>query len=627
MIADVLGEARLRSLVNSAQPPYVLLDASSGDNGEEVSYFFSDFEHILIFKNSDDPADFFHTLQNYLDKQYWAAGYLSYELGYYLEPALRPLQKGYDFDLAWFGLTRKPLLLERGVFTRRANQPVPSRPKISDVMSNLSETDYVRAIEKIKLYLEQGDTYQVNFTFKLKFDYEHEPLELYLRLRRLQPTAYSAFINTGREYILSHSPELFFKRQGSDILTRPMKGTIPRGLSCEADKAAQNLLRESEKTRAENIMIVDLLRNDLGRISSKVWTCRLFEVERHATLHQMTSTIQAKLKPNLSWQELFCSLFPSGSVTGAPKIRTMQIINALEKEPRNIYTGAIGFLSPCQKACFNVAIRTIRIKDKKGEMGIGGGIVYDSVAVEEHGEALLKGSFLFAEPVETSLIETMRFEPPESFYLLDLHLQRLERSCEYFRIPFDRAGVIDRLRKAVACKACPQKVRMTVNSRGQVFVEVSDLERVPQMAKVVMSQKKVSKDNPYLYHKTTQRQLYEQEYAWAKKQGFYEVVFSNKEKQITEGSFTNIFIEKAGVLYTPPLSSGLLPGTFREQLLKEKKVFEKVLYPEDLVEADAIYIGNSVRGLIRVEFFRSFEKQKASGTIWADEKYSQTAKA
>lgn len=608
------------------KPPYVLLDACGQTKKESTSYFFCDFERILTFKSSDDPFEFFHKLQNCLDKGYWLSGYITYEMGYYLEPALSYLRKDYDFNLAWFGLARRPMSLGRDIF----NSPRKAASKagtIKKVKANIAESEYAQAIKKIKGYLEEGDTYQVNFTFKLKFDYEHHPWQLYQQLRKAQPTAYSAFINTGSEYILSHSPELFFKREGNSIITRPMKGTIARGLTWESDIAAQNLLKENTKTLAENIMIVDLLRNDLGRVSSRVWVSKLFEVERHPTLHQMTSTIQAKLKNNVSWKELFDSLFPSGSVTGAPKIRTMQIIGELEKEPRNIYTGAIGFLSPQKRACFNVAIRTILIKNKKGEMGLGGGIVCDSVAADEYKEALLKGSFLLNNTYGFGLIETMRFERGKGFYLLDLHLSRLEKSCKYFSIPFNRKKIIACLKKAVVSKTGLQKIKMLVDSLGKVSVEVSDLENLAAEVKVVVSEKKVSKDNIYLYHKTTQRHLYEQEYAWAKNQGCFEVIFLNKEQQLTEGSFTNIFIEKKGKWYTPSLNCGLLPGTLRQQLLQERKVFEKELYLQDLFAADAIYIGNSVRGLLRARLVGDFEKRRPSDTIYADEKYSKTIKA
>jgi para-aminobenzoate synthetase / 4-amino-4-deoxychorismate lyase len=596
-----LSESQIRDLLNSKQTPFVLLEASACVRGESATYLFSDFEHILTFKNTDNPGNFFSKLQDYLDKGYWAAGYLSYEFGYYLEEALCGLRKDYDFNLAWFGLTRRPALLNASLCDKLINQKQNLSQGIKNVKANIPKEEYIRAIKSIKNQLEEGNTYQVNFTFKVGFDYCGEPRDLYARLRKAQPTAYSALINTGREYFLSHSPELFFKREGCEILTRPMKGTVSRGLSSKADQRARSELKENKKNRAENIMIVDLLRNDLGRVSSKVWVPKLFEVEKHRTLHQMTSTVKAALKESVSLQDLFCGIFPSGSVTGAPKIKTMQIIQALEKEPRNIYTGSIGFLSPEKKACFNVAIRTVHIKDNKGALGIGGGIVYDSVDEDEYKEAMLKANFLLKDALDLGLIETLRFDPTRGFYLMDLHMRRLEQSCEYFSIPFIREKIIDALEKAVVGKTTAQKVRLLVDASGGIFLESQKLNELPKKPKIMLSKKLVSSGDPYLYHKTTLRALYDRELISAQSEGFVEVVFLNEQKQITEGSFTNVFLEKNGQLYTPLLSCGLLPGTLREQLLEEKKVLEGIFYLQDLLNADAVYIGNSVRDLVKAE--------------------------
>ena len=595
-----LPESQIKKLLFKKQNPFVFLESSAYVKGESKTYLFDNFEHILTFKSKDDPDEFFKELDSYLNRGYWAAGYFSYELGYYLEEALSGLRKDYGFDLAWFGLTKKPLVVDR-LIDGEVFKDVRQGGNIKNIKPNISKAEYKEAIKAIKHYLEEGDAYQVNFTFRVAFDYEGDPLDLYSQLRKKQPTAYSAFINTGREHFLSHSPELFFKREAVDIITRPMKGTVARGLTPKEDKKNQNDLKTNEKTRAENIMIVDLLRNDLGRVSSKVWAPKLFEVQRHKTLHQMTSTVEAKLKISLSWKEFFCGVFPSGSVTGAPKIRTMQIIEELEKSSRNIYTGAIGFLSPDKKACFNVAIRTIHIKNKKGEIGVGGGIVYDSVDEDEYKEAMLKADFLLQNTPQISLIETLRFDKGRGFCLKDLHLSRLAKSCEYFLIPFNQGKILKGLEKQIHHKTTTQKVRLLVNMVGEIFTETADLPELPKEPKIKISKKIISKNNIYLYHKTTERQMYDQELFDARSNGFFEVIFVNRDRQITEGSFTNIFLEKNKKLYTSTLSCGLLPGVLRESLLKEGKVLEKELYTKDLLGADAVYVGNSVRGLVKVE--------------------------
>jgi len=264
---------------------------------------------------------------------------------------------------------------------------------INNVSSIVSKKEYLRGIKAIKKYLEDGLSYQVNYTFKINFSLNGDYTDLYMDLRTLQPTAYSAFIGTEGLNILSLSPELFFRIEGKEITVKPMKGTFKRGKSLKEDLTNYNRLKSDIKIQAENVMIADLLRNDLGRIAGRVWADKLFEIEKHDTLYQMTSTVKALVKTKVSLKETFSSLFPCGSVTGAPKIKTMEIIKRLEKGPRRIYTGAIGYISPKGKCCFNVAIRTIEIKGNRGEMGVGGGIVYDSVGEDEYDEACLKGRF------------------------------------------------------------------------------------------------------------------------------------------------------------------------------------------------------------------------------------------
>jgi para-aminobenzoate synthetase/4-amino-4-deoxychorismate lyase len=347
-------------------------------------------------------------------------------------------------------------------------------------------------------------------------------------------------------------------------------------------------------------MIVDLLRNDLGRIAQKVYVPQLFRVERYRTLYQMTSTIEAQLfKSHIKIKDIFTALFPSGSVTGAPKIETMDIIRKLEKEPRGIYTGAIGYISPQKNACFNVAIRTILLNHGKGELGIGGGIVDDSVEKYEYEEALLKARFLAERFPRFSLIETMLWQENKGYFLLDLHLERLQKSCDYFSIPLDLKKLKKNLKIAQArLRQGKWRIRILVDLTGSMNIERQPLEELNTPVRVKVSAHRINPRNVFLYHKTTHRYIYDKEAEEARRQGFFEVIFLNTDGQLTEGAISNIFILKRGKLYTPALECGLLGGVLRRHLLREAKVKERILYPEDILKADKLYIGNSVRGLL-----------------------------
>jgi para-aminobenzoate synthetase/4-amino-4-deoxychorismate lyase len=411
-----------------------------------------------------------------------------------------------------------------------------------------------------------------------------------------------AFINTGNSHILSLSPELFFRKRGSSIISRPMKGTAKRGLTLDKDKENLKWLARNKKTRAENIMIVDLLRNDLGKISQEVRVPRLFEIEKHRTLYQMTSTVKAKLKNNMKMKDIFFSLFPCGSVTGAPKIKTMEIIKDLEKEPRGVYTGAIGYISPQRDACFNIAIRTALIKDGKGEMGVGGGIVYDSIESSEYEEAMLKAKFLTQHFSEIFLIESMLWEENVGYFLLSLHLKRLRNSCGYFSIPLD---IKQLKRKLIILEESlgrgKFKIRVSVSLNGDVKIEKEPLAEIATPVKVKLSLQRIDPQNMFLYHKTTHRDLYDRERKTAQEEGYFEVIFLNTNEEVTEGSITNVFISKNGLLYTPPIKCGLLGGVLREYFLKEGRAKEEVLYLKDILEAEKVYIGNSVRGILEAQ--------------------------
>ncbi len=599
MVIFSLSEGDLKNLLKPRlSAPFVFLETASFDKENKTSFLFTDFKKILTFNHGDDIEAFFGKAESFLRKGYWLSGYFSYEFGYYLEPALYHLRQKSGFPLAWIGVCKKPLTIGRGPYRSDSKDRELSHT-IKNIKPNITRREYFSKIEKIKKYIENGLTYETNFTFKLKFDFRGDILDLYLSLRGAQPTSYMALINTGKNRIISLSPELFFRREGRKIVTRPMKGTCSRGFTLKEDVDNRVLLKTSKKIKAENLMIVDLLRNDLGRVCERVKASKLFEIEKHPTLYQMTSTVEGRLRADAGIEDIFSSLFPSGSVTGAPKIKTMEIIKELEKEPRGIYTGAIGYISPRRNSCFNVAIRTVSLKSGKGEMGVGGGIVYDSLEGSEYDEALLKAKFFVEEPRRFSLIETMRWEEEKGYYLLGLHLKRLRNSCRYFSIPLDFKSLDASLKRSgKGMVSGDWRVRILVNQRGEISTEKEPLEKIETPVKVKISSQKINPDNVFLYHKTTRRDLYDKERGKALGKGFFETLFSNTKGEMTEGAITNIFVLKKCKLYTPPVKCGLLGGVLREHLLREGRAEEKTIYLKDILDADKVYIGNSVRGLL-----------------------------
>jgi para-aminobenzoate synthetase / 4-amino-4-deoxychorismate lyase len=385
-----------------------------------------------------------------------------------------------------------------------------------------------------------------------------------------------------------------------------MKGTLKRGRTVAEDAAGRTALAADEKNLAENLMIVDLLRNDLGRIAQigSVKVTDLFTVETYRTLHTMTSGITAQRRAGVTTTDLLANLFPCGSITGAPKLRAMEIIADVEAGPRGVYTGSIGYFAPGGDLMLNVAIRTAVIgKDGHGEIGIGGGVVADSTAEDEYREALLKMAF-FANPAQpVTLIETMLWERQGGFYLLDRHLARLADSAAYFGLGFDRASILDLL-NSQAFTAKRMRVRLTLDDVGPDVTAVP-LPLNPPVFRFAIAPERLDSQSLWLVHKTTNRAFYDEPRQRAHaNHGVDEVVFLNERGELTEGSITNLFIDRAGMLLTPPLSSGLLPGTLRAELVTSGKAVEQVLMLDDLEAAEAIWLGNSVRGLIRGEWIK-----------------------
>lgn len=545
-----------------------------------------------------------------------AVGLFGYDLGYCLESRLRTLgQRDLAPPLFIVVLFRQchDLTAEQSDALIRDYLDAAVPAAFYNLRPSLRRPEYFKAVRRIKDYIRAGDVYQVNFTFKYLFRHFGSPLALYAALRERQRAPYGAFIRLPGRSVLSLSPELFFRKDGDTLTAKPMKGTMPRGETQAADALLRAQLQGDEKNRAENLMIVDLIRNDLGRIArlGSVRVEKLFEIEAYETVLQMTSTLTAKIDSETTPQTLFASLYPCGSVTGAPKIRAMQIIRELETADRSLYTGAIGYLDPDGNCRFNVAIRTAVLNDNgAGEMGIGSAITWDSNEREEYKECLLKASFLTGADPGFQLIESLRYEAPAGFARLEPHLARLARSAHTFGFRCDlkqvRAALLGHTTLLRPGQA--HKVRLLLDKAGRIEIDADPLPPDPATAgarRVVVSEKRSDSRNPLLRHKTTFRQRYESELERLRREtGCYEVLFCNERGELTEGSRTNLFVEKAGKLYTPPLSCGLLNGIMRRSILEDGKLgaAERALTEADLLAAERIFVTNSVRGMVEVRY-------------------------
>jgi para-aminobenzoate synthetase / 4-amino-4-deoxychorismate lyase len=593
--------------------PYVLLDDSLTAGGR--SLLFTAPEEIVCVSEPGGVEAALQKVSDGLARGLHAAGYFAYELGYCLEPKLKDLlPEGRDVPLFWIGLFEEPRALNDDE-TRswlEANGGA-ERAKISNLRLSWMREQYGAAFRSVKDYIAAGDVYQINLTQKFFFDFEGDAAALYAALRRKQRVAYGALIATPELSVLSLSPELFFRREGQHMSTRPMKGTAPRGRTPREDARLKTWLAMDEKQRAENLMIVDLLRNDLARVSriGSVEVTDLFTVETYRSVHQMTSGITAELRSDMGLGDMLHALFPCGSVTGAPKVRAMEIIRELEGAPRGVYTGAIGHIAPSGDCQFNVAIRTVVLDGQKGEMGIGGGIVADSKEDSEYEECLLKAHFLTKVDAPFELIETLRYEKAKGYHLLERHLARLQASAHHFGYPFSRETVLAALdEEADRITADVALVRLLLGEEGAIAVSAREIELPTKdtVWRFVISDRRVDEKDPLFYHKTTRRQFYDAEMERQKElTGCDEVVFLNTRGELTEGTRTTLFVEQDGRLFTPALACGLLPGTLREELLDLPRAAasEAVLTPSDLARADRIYLGNSVRGLVRAELMQS----------------------
>jgi para-aminobenzoate synthetase/4-amino-4-deoxychorismate lyase len=523
-----------------------------------------------------------------LGQGHHVAGWLGYELGYALEPRLA-------------GPSGSAPLLQLGIFGAPGGEapPVAGRAYAGPLHPEWDEAAYASRFTQVKDYIAAGDIYQANLSFRARFPFQGEPRALYEQLRAQSGAAHCAYVDffdekNGGPHILSLSPELFFDLNGDGRITaRPMKGTLARRGD---DAAERNELAASAKDRAENLMIVDLIRNDLSRIAEpgSVEVSDLFQVETYPTLHAMVSTVTAKKRKQAGVADILRALFPCGSITGAPKIRAMEILRQLETSPRGAYCGAIGYFAPDGSARFNVAIRTLTVLGDRGELGIGGGVVQDSRMASEYAECLLKAQFFETARKPLELIETLRWE--NGFARRESHLARMKLSAGLFGIPFDGATARMALESAIAGKAGQWRVRLILNEGGVYNATAHDLADNPPHWTYMISPQRTESRDVFLRHKTNWRELYESE---MQRLGTDEVIFLNERDELTEGARSNIFIRRGDILLTPPLSAGVLDGRLRAELIAEGKAREVMLTPDDLT--GEVYFGNSLRGLIRAK--------------------------
>jgi para-aminobenzoate synthetase / 4-amino-4-deoxychorismate lyase len=572
---------------------------------EGKSYLFKKPYKTLRGKSKDEIEEILNQVDELSqDSNLIGFATIPYEIGYDFQP--KEIKKSYlgKTELSFFFYEKQNVEIidsDRLIFDD-VESYIKSNHGIQNFELEILENEYIEKINKIKKYITEGDTYQINFTTKAKFKYDGELKSLFLNGIFNQSASYSVLINTENEFILSFSPELFFRTDYQTIYSKPMKGTLKRrGNPVEDEKLGKSLLYD-EKNLAENVMIVDLMRNDIGRIAAtdSVKVEKLYEVEKYETLFQLTSTVVGKLKEN-KLSEIFKNMFPSGSITGAPKIRSMQIIAELEKSSRNLYTGSIGLITSAN-AVFNIPIRTITINKgtKDSELGLGSGIVWDSDAKSEYEEVLLKGKFISSPQKYFELLETMLFDNGECF-LLDYHLKRLKSAADYFLFKYDESKIATAIQNVTArfTKNKKYKVRLVLSKWGNLKIEIDEINKTINEAKVLLSKINRCDEEKFLYHKTTYRP-WDEQFKIATQKGFDEVLFINRNDELLEGAVTNLLIKKDGKQFTPPIGLGILNGCYRQYLLDNKICSEKVLRVDDLKNADKIILCNSVRKKILV---------------------------
>jgi para-aminobenzoate synthetase/4-amino-4-deoxychorismate lyase len=534
---------------------------------------------------------------------WWAAGYLAYEAATGLDATLRTRPARADeplgeLPLAWFGVFAAPRAEEPLSLPAQADRGY----RVSPWQLDVDVAAYRHQVERIRQLIELGETYQCNFTVPMRSRIEGSLFELYRDLALAQRGAHNAYVDTGRYVIASASPELFFDWTGDRLMTKPMKGTTARGRWQEEDAAQVQALRSSPKEQAENVMIVDLLRNDLGKVAQpgSVQVPQLFGLERFETLWQLTSTVTARLGQNTGLAEIMRALFPCGSVTGAPKARTMALIAELEQNRRGVYCGAVGVVAPRGapfRARFNVAIRTAVVDRVTGESvyGVGGGITWDSSASAEHDELVAKAAILHSSPEEFQLLETMAFRPAVGIENRDGHLQRLTASADYFGFPLDLDELISVLDEKLQGARDATRVRLTLDRHGRISIELAPMSPLTAgPVRLAVDGEPVHSSDIWLYHKTTRRTSYQ--IRAARHPNFDDVIMVNERGELTETTVANLAVQLEGYWWTPPLEVGCLPGVERRRLLAEGELTERVIRLEELSRVQGMALVSSLRG-------------------------------
>ncbi|WP_428332470.1 aminodeoxychorismate synthase component I [Novosphingobium sp.] len=595
--------------------PFLLLDDARSE-GAAPSRLYRDPVEIVVARRPEQVRDALARIG--ATPGHWA-GMIAYEAGLALEPRLAPraaARTGAAGPLVWFARFDRVLEMTGGDVDGWLARESTGEGRLGPMEPLLSAGGYARAFGSIHEAITEGDAYQVNLTFPLGGTWRGDPLALFRKLRRDARAGYGAVLWDGSHWMLSASPELFVEVAGNSAKVRPMKGTAPRGATPEDDAASRERLRHNVKDRAENLMIVDLMRNDLAQLAvpGSVRVTAPFAIETYPTVHQMVTTVHAQLAPGNGAIDLIPAIFPCGSVTGAPKIRAMELIDMAERDARGAYCGAIGYIDfpaaddkgiAAGRAVFNVAIRTLRLTpDTPGAdggraiMGVGSAVVADSVMIDEWRECLIKGSFLRLSAGQADLIETMAFDPAKGIALIEFHLERLRTSATALGFAFDRHAARNAIQALCFDLDTPAKVRMVLARSGAIALETGPPPAVSAQPMVCAALPlPVASDDWRLRHKTTDRGFYDAARRVAAGAGADEALFVRDDGLVTEGSFTTVFVRRSdGRLITPRAEHGLLPGVLRRSLIEADKVVEGDIALDDL--GQGFLLGNALRGLM-----------------------------
>ncbi|MCW1429191.1 aminodeoxychorismate synthase component I [Novosphingobium sp. JCM 18896] len=588
-----------------AREPFILLDDARTEGASDARLYRAPLE-LVVARRPEEVAPALARIEELHRAGHEMAGYLAYEAGLALEPRLMPLaaaRTGAAGPLVWFGAFAGYETIPAADMPQWLAAQASGPGAIGPVEPQLGFGGYEQAFAALQAAIQAGDIYQANLTFRLAAAWHGDPLALYAAIRPAAAAGYGGLVYDGAHWLLSFSPELFFALKDGAATVKPMKGTRPRGRAAPEDAALAAELAESVKDRAENLMIVDLMRNDLSRVAApgSVRVENAFAVETYPTVHQMVSTVRARLQPDKGAVDMIRALFPCGSITGAPKIRAMELIDRVERDARGAYCGSIGRIDASGDSAFNVAIRTLRLtpgeNGGRAVLGVGSAIVADSDGLGEWRECLVKGGFVRESAESFDLIETMAFTPDDGIPLLELHLERLKASAAELGFTFDRHAVRNAIQALCFEADQPSKLRLVVARSGSFSLELADLPpALPDPAPCALFRLPIDSGDWRLRHKSSDRGFYEIGLNAARKEGAAEALFLRSDGLVTEGCFTNVFVERDGKLLTPPLALGLLPGVLRRSLIEQGLAEEAELTLADL--GPGFLIGNALRGLM-----------------------------